>query len=257
MNQSDKQKDVRRRIATVQELLNNADLQATARPFSKDAGTAVTKACAEIREIMRVVNPKERLEELGPKEAFLHVVHDHRYLAAARCNWNLLQTDDETTGHADGHLPNIIEAAQDTVLLHARLLIEFYAERKVPTDISLRDFGLTIEPNLKKKLKSYKRSIEVHLLHLTAWRDTDYRARNAKDKNANAINLDWNEQIPALVELIWDALKYVSEETSKWKPAFSALHDACRKRDQNKCFPWPDYLNGKDNVRRYLESLGL
>lgn len=211
---------------------------------------------------MNKLKAEKESEKLEAKESFLHVVHEHRWLAVAGCTWNILQANNgsnEPRKEADRLLPDVVEAVFDSVLLHGRSLIDFYTKCKPSgTDIMLLDFdGLGIKTNLKENLEGYKKSIEVHSLHLTAWRHAPYRALKAKGIDANKKNLNWNEKIPLLVESILDALKCASERDSKWKPAFSTLHDACRNRYRDKRFPWPAELGEKDAVRCYLESLGI
>jgi hypothetical protein len=119
----------------------------------------------------------KKLKNLEPEKAFLHVINDHRWLAASGCSWNLLMAnkgDNPVRTEADKLLPDVIVAVRDCVLLQARSLIDFYTKcHASDTDILLCDFhGLSIEPTLKDRLEKYKKPIEVHLLHLTAWRDS-------------------------------------------------------------------------------------
>lgn len=165
--------------------------------------------------------------------------------------------DNQVRAEADKLLPDVVVAVRDCVLLQARSLIDFYINATTnPTDILLCDFnGLSIEPVLKDTLKGYKRSIEVHLLHLTAWRDLEYRTKHAKGKHANATNQDWNTDVAPLTESILDALKCASEKSSRWSKPFTALHKACLSRYQNKSFDWPSHL-GRD-LADYLDKCGL
>lgn len=156
------------------------------------------------------------MKGLTSRAAFLHVIDDHRWLSASGCLWNLLAatTGDGVRAEANALLPNVDVIVQDSVLLHARSLIEFYSKsHSSGTDILLCDFGgLTIESSLKAKLVSHRRPVEVHLLHLTAWRDRDFRVRHAKGNDANTARPDWNKKVKPLVELILNALKRVSEK---------------------------------------------
>jgi hypothetical protein len=198
---------------------------------------------------------------LEPGAAFLHVIDDHRWLSASGCTWKLL-TANASSGvraAADDLLPDVVVMVRDCLLLHARSLIDFYTKcHGSDTDILICDFGgLGIEPGLKETLERYRKPIEVHLLHLTAWRDWDFRTSRAKDKNTNAVRPDWDTQINPLVDSILDALKGASEKSSRWKQPFTKLHSACRRRHQDKSFKWPPELSEKVNVERYLNDAGL
>jgi len=198
---------------------------------------------------------------LEPSAAFLHVIDDHRWLSASGCTWNLLTANasNGVRAAADDLLPDVIVMVRDCLLLHARSLIDFYTKcHGSDTDILLCDFGgLGIEPSLKDILERYRKPIEVHLLHLTAWRDWAYRTLHAKGKNTNAIRPDWDKQINPLVDSILDALKCASEKSSRWKQPFTELHSACRSRRQDKSFSWPRELCEKADVEQYLNHAGL
>jgi hypothetical protein len=67
------------------------------------------------------------LPPLDLREAFVHVINDHRWLAASACTWNLVGPKAKTRIKIDAHdlLPNVDVTALDSVLLHARALIDF------------------------------------------------------------------------------------------------------------------------------------
>ncbi len=202
------------------------------------------------------------LPNLPPRVAFLHVINDHRWLAASGCSWNLLMANNGVNtvrAEADRLLPDVIVAVRDCVLLQARSLIDFYTKCHArETDILLCDFGgLSIEPVLKSTLEGYKKSIEVHLLHLTAWRDSDYRAKHSASGQPNTMNRDWNKDIAPLIDNILAALKDASSKTSPWARPFADLHAACDSRYRNKLFPWPTHLGEKSDVEKYLTACGL
>ena len=203
-----------------------------------------------------------RPPRLKPKAAFLHVINDHRWLVAGGCSWNLLmanngKNDVRTT--ADALLPDVVVAVRDCVLLQARSLIDFYTKCHArETDILLCDFnGLSIEPALKDALEGYKQSIEVHLLHLTAWRDLDYRTKHATGQYANATRRNSNEEVAPLAASILAALKCAAEKSSRWNKPFTDLYEASLSRYQNKSFDWPPYLGEKLAVVQYLDKCGL
>lgn len=203
-----------------------------------------------------------RPPKLEPKAAFLHVINDHRWLVAGGCSWNFLMANNgknDVRTIADVLLPDVVVAVRDCVLLQARSLIDFYTKCHArETDILLCDFnGLSIESALKDMLEGYKQSIEVHLLHLTAWRDVDYRTKHATGKYANATNRDWNEQVAPLATSILDALKCASEKNSRWNRPFTELHKASLSRYQNKSFVWPAHLGEKPDVEHFLDECGV
>jgi hypothetical protein len=166
--------------------------------------------------------------------------------------------NDERTA-ADNLLPDVTVAVRDCALSQARSLIDFYTKCHArDTDILLCDFnGLSIEPALKDALEGYKQSIQVHLLHLTAWRDLDYRTKHATGKYANATRRDWDTELAQLAVSILAALKCASEKSSRWSKPFTDLHAACLSRYQNKTFPWPPDLGEKLAVDQYLDRCGL
>jgi hypothetical protein len=197
---------------------------------------------------------------LDLKAAFFHVIDDHRWLAASGCAWNLAGPNSANGTKQEAHqlLPNIVVMILESLLLHARSLIDFYTKRQPPsTDILLCDFGLSIDRKLCGELAKYKNPIEVHLLHLTDWRDRDYRHSHAIGKDAKKARPDWNHDAILIVSLVFDALKDVSCQGSKWQKPFRRLHDASTERYQNKSSDWPAELGEKSNVEVYLKSLGL
>jgi len=101
---------------------------------------------------------------IDPKAAFLHVVNDYRWLAASGCAWNLVGANAANEIKDVSHclLPNIEVAILDSLLTHARSLIDFYtnsAPRK--DDITLADFNLSLDQSVSAELAKYKRPIEV------------------------------------------------------------------------------------------------
>ena len=130
---------------------------------------------------------------LNRKAAFLHVIDDHRWLAASGCAWRLVGADavNGTKTEADRLLPNIDVMIRDCLLLHARSLIKFYRNNgRKKTDILLGDFEISINPSLEVKLERYEKPIEVHLLHLTDWRDCEYRDLHSTDDGAKRFRPD-------------------------------------------------------------------
>jgi len=200
--------------------------------------------------------------QLDPKAAFLHVIEDHRWLAVSGCSWNLVGANaaNETKEEAHRLLPNIDVAILDSLLSHARSLIDFYTKDSARRDdIRLGDFNLSLDQPLSADLAKYKKPIEVHLLHLTNWRDLAFRTQNPCGSAATTDRPNWNGEASKIVELIIEkALRKVSEQgTTGWPLAFKALFEASRERYRNKSFAWPTDLAEKSDVERLLTRLGL
>ncbi len=201
------------------------------------------------------------MASLDPKEAFLHVVDDHRWLAVSGCSWNLVGTNasNETKEEAHRLLPNIDVALLDSLLTHARSLIDFYTKAQGGTDITLGNFNLSLDQPLSADLAKYKKPIEVHLLHLTNWRDLDFRTLHSTGSAATTDRPNWNGEASKIAELIIEkALRNVSERgTTGWPLAFKTLFEASSERYRNKLFAWPTDLAEKSDVEQFLTRLGL
>jgi hypothetical protein len=199
---------------------------------------------------------------IDPKAAFLHVIDDHRWLAASGCAWNLVGAPaaNETKEEAHRLLPNIDVAILDSLLAHARSLIDFYTKDSPRRDdITLGDFNLSLDQSLSADLAKYKKPIEVHLLHLTNWRDLAFRTQNSSGSAATTDRPNWNSEATKIAELIIEkALSKVSEQgTTGWPLAFKALFEASSERYRNKLFAWPTDLAEKSDVEQFLTKLGL
>jgi hypothetical protein len=199
---------------------------------------------------------------LDPKAAFLHVIDAHRWLAASGCAWNLVGANavNEMKDEAHRLLPNIDVAVLDSLLTHARSLIDFYTKSPPRRDdITLGDFNLSLDQSLSADLEKYKKPIEVHLLHLTNWRDLDFRTLHPTGSAATTARPNWNSEASKIAELtIEKALRKVSEQgTTGWPLAFKALFDASSERYRNKLFAWPIELTEKSDVEQFLTKLGL
>ena len=196
------------------------------------------------------------------KDVFLHVIYAHRYLALASAGWSLYgpggTADDQT--RANNVLPGIGVTLLDSLLLHARSLIDFYTKPVVgrrSTDILLPDFdGLSIGTALSGKLLDYKKPVEVHVLHLTAWRDTTYRTGSPLYARP-----DWNTEATLLADLIVDALRdaasHAATAGSKWEQPLKQLHTAASSLASDPAFEWPANLTEKPAVTAYLVAQGL
>lgn len=201
-------------------------------------------------------------EKLSSKAAFFHVIDPHRWLAASGCAWNLVGANAANGTKDEAHrlLPNIDVMVRDCLLVHARSLIKFYLNRKKDeTDIVLSDFGVSVVQPICKQLEKYENPIEVHLLHLTDWRDYDSRMRHATGNYAKKYRPNWNKEVTNVVESVLEnALRTVSEQgTTGWPVAFKRLYDASTARYRNKSYDWPPELGEKPDVEEFLGSLGL
>jgi len=190
-------------------------------------------------------------------EAFVHVINEHRWLAASACSWNLVGPKAHSRLKTEAHdlLPNIDVAALDSVLLHARALIDFYSNHGKPQDILLRNFGRSIAVGVEAALVLYKRPIEVHLLHITNWRDRGYRL--AYSQSAATLRPDWNQKTSRLVRLLHSALRSAASAPGDWRAPFKELYSASKNRCREKSFVWPKHLGESSDVLEYLDSLNL
>jgi hypothetical protein len=198
---------------------------------------------------------------LDRKLAFFHVIDAHRWLAASGCAWNLIDANavNGSKNELCRLLPNVDVMVRDSLLLHARSLIDFYTKncQGGSTDILLCDFGISIDHTRCANLAEYKNPIEVHLLHFTDFRDSDYRALHTTGKGATRDRPDWNRVAVPIVNLIFDALKNVSDQGSDWQRPFKDLHDASTARYRERSYDWPKNLCEKSDVEQYLRGLGL
>lgn len=199
---------------------------------------------------------------LPPERAFLHVIYDYRCLVRAGYAWNTIGPPgaEQTQTDANALLPEVGTIALDSLLLHARSLIDFYTKPNPDvTDISLADFGLPQLSGVRAGvLADYKHPIEVHLLHLTAWRDVEYRTDHATTpKGATRDRPDWNVENVQIVSELLDALGEVSHPSTKWQQPFTDLHAASRIVLTNPRTDWPTSLGNEPDVILYLRGLGL
>ena len=195
---------------------------------------------------------------LDKKEAFVHVIDSHRWLAASGCAWNLIKPGGEQEGAFDEALPNIQVMVRDCLLLHSRSLINFYTDhtnrKRNCKDILLRDYGISKPPNVEKDLGIYRYSIERHLLHLTSWRDASYRRTNAP-KEETAVRLNWNKKASTIAKKLVGCLKWASKQNGPWQEPFKKLYEASAARYRVKSYEWPKELGEK--LEQYLAGQNL
>lgn len=195
------------------------------------------------------------------KDTFFDVIYEYRYLALAGCGWLLYGPAGEAQKQkaANELLPGIGVILQDSLLAHARSLIEFYTNSNPSsTDTALLQFDhLAICSSLKGSLRRYQRPISVHALHLTTWRDPVQRAAGPLD----VARPDWNTEASPLVQLLLNALENAAAAAaaapSKWARPFSDLHAAASDLFADREFQWPHYLTEKQDVTAYLAAQGI
>jgi hypothetical protein len=195
---------------------------------------------------------------LDMKAAFFHVIDSHRWLASSGCAWNVVGPSAAKERQFDKDMPNIDVMVRDCLLLHARSLIKFYRNKGRPDDILLFDFNIPkIPPALDAYLDQYERPTEVHLLHLTDWRDVGYRSSHPT-AGGTIVRPDWNHETSVIAEkLIFECLKFASAQSGKWQTPFKELYDAAAARYRDKSHEWPTNLCEKFDVEQHLRSLGL
>ena len=194
---------------------------------------------------------------VGKLETYFHLIYEYRSLANAafafkKVGDKKVPDDNKVKQAANNLMPEIGSIIQDSLLMHVRTLIEFYSPSNSArsSDINMSIFSSTRLRNLK----SVKRQIEVHVLHLTAYRDTDYR----RDKPSNVQRpKDWTEVNMNVVEDLVEELKAFSDTVSDpWKVALLYLAYATQERlDKGAEYLWPSNLGEKHDVLKYISSL--
>lgn len=224
------------------------------------------------RRSFSTANPSGMLNRMAPstpklsdnKDAFVHVVYDYRYLAVAAHAWTSIGSPGapaHLSSDANRLVPGGFGALiQDSLLIHARALVDFLTKTDPsPTDIVLGDFGMDPLATAKAAaLRVYKPSIDVHVMHLTAWRDPAYRAaHNGSQYGADRVRHDWNVENEVIAELLLDALSDVATQQKPWAPAFKRLHAAASLVRADASTPWPTELGEGDAIKAYAASLNL
>lgn len=206
---------------------------------------------------------KAQLPKLAPVDAFLHLIYDHRYFSLAAWAWRRFGPRESPRDQAqiNSLIPGIGVLIQDSLLMHARPLIDFYTANSTdPTDIVLADFGSpTISAAIATHLAAYKDPISVHLMHLTAWRDYDYRStHHATKQGTTRQRPDWNADNDPLIDSVFAALGEVAAAGVSWSRPFADLQAACADALLDPSTPsWPTHLAEKADVDAYLAMLGL
>lgn len=180
------------------------------------------------------------LATIRPHDAFPHVEDSYRWLAACTCSWERLKggTLKAVDRRALNRLvPNVDVALQAGVLVYARSLIEFYGptSSRYPTDLRAVLFGVNLvrDPDYVT-LADIKLSIDAHLSHMTELRDPNHPdRRGARDR------LDWDHEIPLIVDRLLRLLHESRKQATSCASAFQQLLTATQSRRSDPGFRWP------------------
>ena len=190
-------------------------------------------------------------------EAFIHLVYEYRCLATAAYAWRIFGDPVRKGSHKDqanSLVPEIGTIIQDSLQLHTRSLIDFYWPVNLrPTDINISDF---VAPDVSNysELIELKKKIEVHTLHLTSWRDPQYREGGGNDVQRP----NWNEENGKVFGWLTAALKETSIKVpDAWATALNSLYEASIERfDKGPDYTWPKELGERTDIESYLDKLG-
>jgi hypothetical protein len=190
-----------------------------------------------------------------------HVAYEHRYLAVAAVHKErvgLPPSDDTALSKAaDCLLPGGLGVLLlDSVLVHARNLIEFYTEPPRDNDIRLADFGIPALSGFAcRALSVHLFPIAAHVLHMTSARDPAYRGLPGRAHDSTSrygrprYRPDWNLRLIPLVDRLFDALRYAatppatpggpgSDRGRRWALAYAALHHECSELRADPSHEW-------------------
>lgn len=204
-----------------------------------------------------------RTPALIPGKAFLHLIYDYRYLALAIYAWNTYGRDGKQADKdaINKLIPGVDVTIQDSLLLHARSLVNFYTQgTSDSTDILLEDFNYRqLAESHKRKLRHYKASIELHLLHLTSYRDKQYRSSHpttARKPYPSSRCFKWNRINTMIATELLECLRITAKQGNTWSKPFHDLYNAVI---QETAHPgsWPSYLGNERDVRKYLKKQSI
>ncbi len=202
-----------------------------------------------------------RTPALTPEKAFLHLIYDYRYIALAAFAWRKYgvsgaPSDLDEINHL---IPGVGVIIQDSLLLHARALVDFYTKgASDDTDILLEDFGFApIASGRKARLKQYKPSVELNLMHLTAYRDKDFRRHNPTTlRGTPSKRINWNKADSKLIDEFVDVLRVTPKRRGAWSRPFQDLYKAVES-EIGAPGNWPKHLSEKSAVNVYLRKQGF
>lgn len=196
-------------------------------------------------------------------DKFFQLLYEYRYLALAGRGWRHFGPDGTRSEQrsANAFQPGIGVLIQNSLLVHARVLIDFYTKTSSSgTDIVVSALRFpSCSATMSRSLIRYKHPIEVHLLHLTVWRDRDCRAsQRTTGKGRRRQRIDWNRHNDRIVTLLVGALHTVSHRRScDWPKPFQHLHRSVRGILNDEASDLPANLLAKPDVEAYLRDLGL
>lgn len=139
-------------------------------------------------------------------------------------------------------------------MLHTRTLIEFfYPKNPRRTDINITCF-ISSNSTTCRKLQILKKQIEVHVLHITDWRDSIIRS---KSNRADIQRPDWNKENGKIFNCLIKLLEDLSNRlTSPWSEALKNLKNVSEGRFKNGSkYNWPKELGEEKDVKTYLQNL--
>lgn len=202
------------------------------------------------------------MSNLQARRLFSHVSYEYRYFAVASYFWNHFgpHGDEDDQERINLMAPGIGAIIQDSLLLHARQLIEFYLPKNsYPTDITYLDFELNeLSPDLSKRLESFRVPIEVQVGHLTSWRDIKFRNKERETViGSKRQRPNWNVENSVIIDLIFRALSESAQNQTPWSVAFMELQTAAKAVLKDAKANWPSHLSHTANVEKYARSLGL
>lgn len=191
--------------------------------------------------------------EISPQKAFIHVVYEYRCLVRAEyCFRNSHKIDNE-------EFKETSTIARNAVLAKIRSIIEFYIKESLALDKNItakKYFGFSLkktDPKSFDRLEFLKHSLEVHDLHLTVWRDPDYRKANNKDKKGRERQwIDWNnEQCAIVMHLIYILNLASNSVKNEWTGPFKFLHETCSTVVQHGG-EWPAEISTEEKILKFV-----
>lgn len=203
-------------------------------------------------------NKKQEIDK-NKFNAFFHLIYEYRCLANAAYAWNKFgdpSSENKEKENDSKLIPEVSTIIQDSLLLHARALIEFfypdnYSKRE--TDINITRF-IALNSSCENDLINLKRAIEVHVLHMTDWRDPSIREQSSR---VDIQRKEWDKENKEIFDRLIRLLEDLSNRlTFPWNEALKSLKNASEERfKKGACFNWPKNLGEKENVKKYLQNL--
>lgn len=200
------------------------------------------------------------MSKIDPKNAFIHVTYEYRCLVRAEYLFRISKTIDNDIIKETGTV------ARNAVLSKARSLIDFYTKqiggRTPDTDITFYDYFGASYNTLNASLSiqdwiNINKSIEAHDLHLTAYRDEEYREKYLMLNNKLAEEWkDWDKLQSNIVDELVMLLNLASSSLEKWGKPFSYLYTISNQVLKNGG-SWEENLSEPQKILNYLKQQGL